>query len=117
MARYMLLIYGDEKRWADVPESEQPAVMSEYMAVTEEMVKAGVMLGGDPLTSAHDGKTVSDGLVSDGPHAEVAEHLGGYYLLETPDIDGAVAWAKRLPGVVRGLDKIEVREVQELPGA
>jgi hypothetical protein len=117
MARYMLLIYGDEKRWADVPEAEQEAVFSEYMAVSQEMAEAGVMLSGDPLTSVHEGKTVSDGLVSDGPHAEVAEHLGGYYLLETPDIDGAVEWAKRLPGVTRGLDKIEVRLVQELPGA
>jgi len=108
----MLLIYSDDKRWADAKDAERGAVHQEYMAVTQEMVEAGVIAGGDPLEAVTSAKTVSqDGVVTDGPHAEVAEHLGGYYILEVPSIDEATKWAAKLPGVKRGWDKIEVREV------
>jgi hypothetical protein len=112
----MLLIYSDTKRWADVPEAEQNAIFGDYFTYTQELVEAGVMVGGDPLEGHESTKTVAaDGLVTDGPHAEAAEHLGGYYIVEVPDIDTAVQWAGKLPGVGRGLDRIEVRPIQVLP--
>lgn len=115
MARYMLLIYSDGKRWADFPEAEQETLSQEYYAVTQEMVEAGVILGGDPLYPATEGKSVAQGgVVTDGPHAESAEFIGGYYMLDTDDIDAAVKWAAKLPGVERGLDRIEVRQIREL---
>ena len=118
MARYMLLIYSDEKRWADVTDAEQGAIMGDYFAYTQALVEAGVIQGGDPLEGSESAKTVSEGgVVTDGPHAEVAEHLGGYYIVDVPDIDAAVEWAKKLPGVARGLDKIEVRAVADIPSA
>jgi hypothetical protein len=113
----MLLIYSDQKRWADVTESEAASVREEYGTVTQQFVQAGVMRGGDPLESATGAKTVAaGGTVTDGPFAETAEVLGGYYILETPDIDTALQWAAKLPGVDRGLDKIEVRQVAEIEG-
>jgi hypothetical protein len=116
VAKYMLLIYSDTKRWADISEAEQGAVHGGYMTYTQELIEAGVMLGGDPLDSPDKTKTVAEGgLVTDGPHAEAAEHLGGYYVLDVPDIDAAVQWAAKLPGVSRGLDRIEVRPVPDLP--
>ena len=116
MAKYMLLIYSDTKRWADVPEAEQNAVFGDYYTYTQSLVDAGVMVGGDPLEGHDQTKTVAaDGLVTDGPHTEAAEHLGGYYIVETADIDTAVQWAGKLPGVGRGLDRIEVRPIQVLP--
>lgn len=116
MAKYMLLIYSDSKRWTDVPEAEQNAIFGDYFTYTNELVEAGVMLGGDPLQGDDQTKTVAaDGVVTDGPHAEAAEHLAGYYLLEVPDVDTAVQWAGKLPGVSRGLDRIEVRPIQVLP--
>jgi hypothetical protein len=47
--------------------------------------------------------------VLNGPYAEVKEQLGGYYLIEAPDPDGAIAWAARCPGAETGA--IEVRPI------
>lgn len=73
------------------------------------------MLAGDalqPTTTAttvrvRDGRT----MVSDGPFAETKEQLGGYYLVDVPDLDEALLWAERMPNVGRG--SIEVRPVME----
>jgi hypothetical protein len=50
--------------------------------------------------------------VLDGPYADSKEQLGGYYLIEAPDLDGAIAWAARCPGASHGT--IEVRPVWEM---
>jgi hypothetical protein len=116
MPNYLLLIHTDEKRWADVPEAEQGALHGEYVTYTQELLDAGVIRGGDPLESAADAKIVSEGgVVTDGPFADTAEYLGGYYAIEVPTIDEAVKWAAKLPGVKRGIDRIEVRQVRVLP--
>jgi hypothetical protein len=47
--------------------------------------------------------------VLDGPYAETKEQLGGYYLIEAPDLDAALSWAKRCPGVMYG--SVEVRPI------
>ena len=55
-----------------------------------------------------DGKTN----VIDGPYADTKEQLGGYYMIEAPDIDAAIAWAARCPGA--GTGTVEVRPVWEM---
>ena len=55
------------------------------------------------------------GVVTDGPFADVTEHLGGYYLVEVPTIEAACDWAAKLPGVERGIDRIEVRAIAPFP--
>ena len=52
-----------------------------------------------------EGKT----MVTDGPFAETKEQLGGFYLIEAPDLDGALAWAAKIPGALHG--RVEVRPV------
>jgi hypothetical protein len=52
-----------------------------------------------------DGET----LLSDGPFAETKENLGGYYLVDVPDLDAALAWAAKIPNV--GYGAVEVRPV------
>jgi hypothetical protein len=111
----MLLIQSDVKKFSDLTEAEGAALHGEYFAVTQAMVQAGVLLAGDPLQGIETAKTVSKGAVTDGPFADIAEHLGGFYMLELPTIEAACEWAAKLPGVSRGLDKIEVRPVQEMP--
>ena len=116
MAKYMLLIYSDIKRWADLPEAEQQAINTDYFTYTQVLIDAGVMQGGDPLVGHEETKTVAQGgVVTDGPHVEAAEHLGGYYIIDVPDADTAVRWAGKLPGVGRGVDRIEVRPIMVLP--
>ena len=53
--------------------------------------------------------------MTDGPFADVAEHLGGFYIIDVATMDEALEWAAKLPGVPRGLDRIEVRPVMVYP--
>lgn len=115
MTKFMLLIHQDDKAWADADEATTSPVHGEYLAYTQALIDAGVLVSGEPLEGAATGKIVAKGgFVTDGPFAETAEQLGGYYLLEVADEAAAVEWATRLPGVERGLDRIEVRPIRVL---
>ena len=75
-----------------------------------------MFLAGDPLQGIDTAKTVApDGVVTDGPFADVAEHLGGFHMIETATIEDACNWAAENPGVRRGLSRVEVRPVMEIP--
>jgi hypothetical protein len=118
MSKHTLLIYSDAKRWQDVTEEDMGAIMGEYFAYTQALRDAGVYVGGEALEPADTAKTVAtNDVVTDGPFAEVAEHLSGYYLIDVDSLDDALQWAGRLPGVPRGLDRIEVRRVVDYPDA
>ncbi len=118
---YMILIYGDEKNFAMM--ADDPAAQAQmYAAFTRygaDMQAAGVLRGGAELKPTHsattvrvrDGKTVT----TDGPFAETKEQLGGYYLIEVPDLDRAVHWAARCPAAAGG--SIEVRPLGVTAGA
>jgi len=75
------------------------------------------MRGGEALQPTSSATTVrvreSRTIVSDGPFAETKEALGGFYLLECADLDGAIELAAKIPGAARG--SIEVRPIWELP--
>lgn len=115
MPKYMQLIYGDAAKWADAPPEVTGSIMGEYFAYTQALAEAGVLVAGDPLHPADTAKTVSQGgAVTDGPFADLTEHLGGYYIIDVASIDDAIAWAAKLPGVDRGFDRIEVRELVDV---
>ena len=111
--QYLLLIYRNEATMASASEAEIGQVMAAYGAYNEAMVKAGVMAGGNRLRPSSTATTVrSPGgktQVLDGPYAEAKEQLGGYYLIEAPDLDAALSWAERCPGAAMGA--IEVRPI------
>lgn len=106
--QYMLLIYEDESN-AQPDEAE----MAKWFAVTDEMGQAGVLRAGDALHPTPTATTVrvQNGSVvaTDGPFAETREQLGGYYLIDVPDLDAAIAWAGKMPNAHKG--SIEVRPV------
>lgn len=54
-------------------------------------------------------------LITDGPFAETKEILGGYYLIDVPDLDAALAWAAKMPNIMYG--SVEVRPIWEIPEA
>jgi hypothetical protein len=109
--QYILLIYDNENN--KLPPDERGKLFQEYGAFTQGIVKSGHFKAGDPLqpTSTATTVRVREGktLTVDGPFAETKEQLGGYYLIEAPDLDGAIAWAARCPGASHGT--IEVRPV------
>src|SRR5258708_4694732 len=103
--QYLLLIYTDEKLWA--PEtSTAPALLQESRAARRglgaERSEAGAMVGGNRLQPTDTATTVRNVAGSqslhDGPYAEPREQLAGYYLVEAPDLDAAIAWGKKIPG-------------------
>jgi hypothetical protein len=111
--KYLLLIYGQEAAMLSAPKEASAQMMAAYGAYTEAMKKAGVLVGGERLRPTADATTVrgSNGKtqVLNGPYAETKEQLGGYYVVEAPDLDTALTWAKRCPGAQFGV--IEVRPI------
>lgn len=111
--QYLLLIYGNEAGMQAASTEQIGQMSAAYGAYTEAMKKAGVIVGGErlrPSTSATtvriaDGKTK----VLNGPYAEAKEQLGGYYMIDVPDLDSALSWAARCPGASHGV--IEVRPI------
>jgi hypothetical protein len=87
--------------------------MPDCLAYRAAMVKAGIYVTGNRLRNASTATTVSvvDGRthVIDGPYAEAKEQLGGFHLIDVPDLDTALAWAARCPSAARG--RVEVRPV------
>ena len=102
---YALLIYGDEKAWATRDEEQRRATDEGHARFARMLQERDAMRGGKELASASTATTVrhrgGDVSVTDGPYAEAAEVLGGFYLIEAADLDAAIALAKELPeGVV-----------------
>jgi hypothetical protein len=111
--KYMLMIYADESTFKDVSPSQAGEMMAAYGAYTEAMRKAGVLDGSDRLQPVSTATTVrlvkGKSEVLNGPYAETREQLGGYYLIDVPDLDAALSWAARCPGAAHGT--IEVRPI------
>jgi hypothetical protein len=111
--RYILLIYGNEAAMAAAPADANVQMLAAYGAYTAAMRAAGVLVGGERLRPSGAATTVrlQDGKaqVLDGPYAEAREQLGGYYMIDVPDLDAALGWAARCPGAAHGV--IEVRPI------
>ena len=111
--QYLLMIYGDEAAEAAVTPPDATTMSAGYSAYTKALEKAGVLRGGERLRPTSSATTVrmKDGKseVMNGPYAETREQLGGYYLIDAPDMDAAISWASKCPGAQTGT--IEVRPV------
>jgi hypothetical protein len=116
--KYMLLIYSDRKGGPREGTPEAEARMQEWFAYDKSLRDDGSYVAGDALQGVDQATTVRvrDGkeLVTDGPFAETKELLGGYYIVDVPDLDAALERAKRTPNIKEG--SVEVRPVWEIPG-
>ena len=117
--KYMLLIYTDPTAWAAANDDDGAALMGEYYAFTKAIVDSKEHVAGDPLQGIETATTIrvrnGEVLATDGPFTETKEVLGGYYIVDVPDLDRATELAAQLPGARRGFDSIEVRPLMELP--
>ncbi|MGA9475702.1 MAG: YciI family protein [Terriglobales bacterium] len=113
--KYMLLDYVGEAGWPQLTKEEQEHWLGAYRAYMEAMSKAGVLKDSRGLhpTSAATTVRVADGKpqVLDGPYADSKEQLGGFHIIEVPDLDAAITWATRSPTTLHGV--VEVRPVRE----
>jgi hypothetical protein len=93
--------------------AEQQQGMAAYMAYTEALKASGVLAGSNRLRPAATATTVrpvnGKTQVLDGPFADTKEQLGGYYLIEVPDLDAALSWAAKCPAASHG--SVEVRAI------
>ena len=111
--KYLLLIHGDESKLNPATEVDNTGMSPDYHAYNTALVKAGVLVGGERLrpTSATTSVRVRDkkAVVLAGPYAETEEQLGGYYMIDVPDLDQAIEWAEKCPAAQFGT--IEVRPI------
>ena len=113
--KYMLLIYTEPKHEPDRGTPEFETMMAGYFAANDEMKKAGVLCEGDGLQGVEAATTlrIRSGKVEtmDGPFAETREHLGGYYVVDVPDLDAALKYASLIPSAHYGT--IELRPLMD----
>jgi hypothetical protein len=113
--KYMLLIYMHEQ--AMTP-AEREQCYGESTQLCHDLAAKGQFVAANPLQSVATATSVKirDGrrLVTDGPFAETREQLGGYFLIDAPDLDNAIAVAARIPGARKGT--VEIRPIIEIPG-
>ena len=97
--QYMILVYSGEN--ADRTPSEIETVVAAHMKLSQDLRDSGMVIHQSRLRHSDDARTVriKDGAraVHDGPFPETREQLGGYYLIEVPDMDAALTWANRVP--------------------
>lgn len=109
--QYMLLIYSDPAMEPAYGSKEFDAMMGGYFTLNETMKADGVLRAGEALRGVETATSVRQrgGKVEtmDGPFAETKEHLGGYYVIDVPDLDTALKYAAMIPSV--GFGTVEVR--------
>jgi hypothetical protein len=118
--QYLILIYGDEKKWASAAKGDLDRRREAYMEFTRGMVKSGNYRGGEALEASREGVTLraKEGktLRHDGPYAETKEQLAGFYLVEARDLEEAATLAAGTPEVQYG-GAVEVRAIRPMPKA
>ena len=107
--RYMMLIHHDEEALANAPKQQ---LWTEFAAFNDALAKAGAgFASGERLESSAAATTVrvheGDSKVLDGPYADTKEQFAGYFMIDVPDLDEAITWAKRCPSSKYGA--IEIR--------
>lgn len=113
--RYMLLVYSPENAWT---KEEWVACTEESAGVCRDLAEKGQFQAASPLhpvaTAASVRVRQGKAVVTSGPFAETTEQLGGYFLIDVPNLDDAIAVACRLPSAKKGT--VEVRPVQQVDG-
>jgi hypothetical protein len=116
MAKYLLLIYGDERQWAAMPAEERKRLDEAHRAFSATAGSA--VLDGrelEPVSVATTVRADAGGqlMITDGPFLETKEAVGGYYLIDATDLDEAIRLASRLYEATAGHSGVEIRPVVE----
>jgi hypothetical protein len=117
--KYMILIHSNQQSldlWETLTDEQQRALGRGHRKLTEEMAESGELVVSEGLAdpglakwvSVRDGETIA----SDGPFAEVKEHLAGFYLIDVASMAEATAWAAKVPDAAN--TEVEVRPVLDM---
>jgi hypothetical protein len=111
MAGYLILLYIDEAAYAAGPPADLMAAHEKFQAAHADAVRGGAQLAPSATATAVRGPAVAptyaagdDAEITDGPFVETKEALAGYYLIEAPDLDAALAVARDVPAAFGGIE-------------
>jgi hypothetical protein len=116
--QFMLIMSETAEDFAqrDDPERAQ-TYWGGWTAFIGAMTQAGIIVKGDGLQGPHAATTLrlKDGkrVVEDGPFADTKDQLGGYFVIEVPDLDTTLHWAEKAPSARTA--SVEVRPVLSMP--
>jgi len=114
--QYLCLIYIDERKFDDMPQSEEDGLVNEALDHDDKLRRTGHYVSSQALESVETATTirVRDGRLSvtDGPFAETKEHLGGFILIEARDLDDAIQAMATIP--MARIGSIEIRPILQL---
>jgi hypothetical protein len=128
--RYMLMLFADEKAGSEIPPEDMAFAMQDLAAYQAALEKAGAFVATSALQPSWEARTIrmqggattrretpsghvyyaNEGgelKVHDGPYADTREQFGGYFIIDAPDMEAAIDWAKRCPAAQWG--PIEIR--------
>ena len=117
--KFLVLMAEEDtwERWNALSDPEQQAVFERFTAFTEAVKARGSVLAGEALDRAESARTVrpaasggASRTVTEGPYAETVEQMGGFWLVDLPDLDSAVEAARLLPDSY----SVEVRPVVDM---
>lgn len=117
--KYLILIHSNAKSlavWETMTDEQQMDLGRGHLKLTEDLAASGELIVSEGLADPSLAKWVSvrDGntLASDGPYAEVKEHLAGFYLIDCDSMERAVHWAAQVPDAAHG--EVEVRPILDM---
>jgi hypothetical protein len=107
------MLYVDESGWTGLTEAQQQQGRAAYIVYNEALTKAGALKRTGRLQRSSTATTIrtanGTSQVLDGPFVDSKEQLGGYYLLDVPDLDATLAWAARCPAAGHGVVEVRAR--------
>lgn len=114
MKRYVVLLAGDPEVWNTASQEQQEEWMADHGRFDSYVVEHGALQGGEALDGASTATTVRHRngapVITDGPFVELVEQLGGFYVVDLPSLDHALAAAKLLPSCYA----VEIRPIIEM---
>jgi hypothetical protein len=119
--KYLILIQSNPRSlevWERMTDQQRIDFGRDHRKLAGEMEEGGVLVASEGLADPSLAKWVSvrngETIASDGPYAEVKEHLAGFYLVDCPSLDDAVAWAAKVPDAAN--TEVEVRPILDMSG-
>jgi hypothetical protein len=117
MSQYLLAVYSSDEPRDPMTAEEMEKGFAVVNAIEEDMRAQDALVYTGRLLEPARAKVVRPrrrmGNVTDGPFAETKEQIGGFYIIEAPDLDSALAWASRVTDAID--TPIEVRPFMDMP--
>jgi hypothetical protein len=115
--KYILLDYVTEAGYTELTKEQKVYWLGAYKSFIDAMTEAGILknnVGLQPTSTATTVRTTKEGktTVLDGPYSDSKEQLGGFRIIDVPDLDAALQWAARCPTALHGV--VEVRPLMDI---